>query len=53
MGTATCTMVISTKSTHASELQAELAILFMERHFYLKELTNYGYSVLCIRQTFS
>lgn len=28
-------------------------ILFMEYHFYLKELINYGYSVLCIRQTFS
>lgn len=46
-------MVISMKSTHVSELQAELAIFFMEYHFYLKELTHYGYLDLGIRQTFS
>ena len=31
-------MVISRKSTPASELQAELAILFMQHHFYLTRM---------------
>lgn len=46
-------MVISRKNTLVSELQAELAIFFMEHHFYLKELTHYGYLDLGIKQTFS
>ena len=35
------------------ELQDELAIIFMEQHLDLKEVTNYGFSDLGIWQTFS
>lgn len=42
------------RSTRAIELQAEVAVLFTNHHFYLKEQmqTNYDYSDLEVWQTF-